>query len=284
MKETNFQADRILDQYYAVHDHGFIALVDYMGGDEAIDRAARNSVGLHLDQRTAGERAGLINRLMRDEHTSPFEMCELKFHCCMPIFVARQWIRHRTASVNEFSGRYSKMPCLFYTPKPEDVCFQNTSNKQGRGQMVDKGTTDGFLGNLLAEREYTSINYHWAIDCGISRELARIDLPLSTFTQWYWKIDLHNLFHFLKLRLNPAAQLEICAYAEIMAAMTRIIAPQLFDAWMNYDLNAVKLSRDTISSIESGVFEFKFPPPITIPELSTFRRRSSDSILEEWGG
>jgi thymidylate synthase (FAD) len=273
MRENNLFADAIVDRYYAVHDHGFVALVDYMGGDEAIDRAARNSVGLHMDGRTAQERQGLINRLMRDEHTSPFEMCELKFHCCMPIFVARQWIRHRTANVNEYSGRYSKMPCLFYTPRAEDVCFQNASNKQGRGEMVDEKTTERFISNLERERGQVVVYYDWALDCGISRELARIDLPLSTYTQWYWKIDLHNLFHFLKLRLNPAAQFEIRVYAQIMAAMIRIVAPQSFAAWEKYELNAYKIYRNEKVDV---------PKVIEVPDLDSFSVRNCVDIINEW--
>jgi thymidylate synthase (FAD) len=282
MKESNPAADSILDQYYAVHNHGFVALIDYMGGDEAVHRAARNSVGLNLEGSAPDLRTGLINRLMRDEHTSPFEMCELKFHCAMPIFVARQWIRHRTANVNEYSGRYSKMPCMFYTPKETDVCFQNKTNKQGRAQMVDEETTARFLSNLDLQRDIAQDNYEWALGCDIARELARIDLPLSTYTQWYWKIDLHNLFHFLKLRVNPAAQIEIQVYAKIMAAITRIVAPQAYAAWENYELNAVKLSRDTIFSIQSGIFEYKFPKVIEIPDIETYSLRSHESVIGDW--
>jgi thymidylate synthase (FAD) len=282
MKERNHVADTILDRYYAVHDHGFISLVDYMGGDEAIDRAARNSIGLHMEGRTEEERAGLINRLMRDEHTSPFEMCELKFHCAMPIFVARQWIRHRTANVNEFSGRYSKMPCKFYSPRDENVSLQNASNKQGRGETADHHTTDQFLSNLDLQRDMVEQNYEWAIDSGISRELARIDLPLSTYTQWYWKIDLHNLFHFLKLRLNPAAQLEIRAYAQIMAAMTRIVAPQSFAAWENYELNSVKVPFDLASASTWVDCNIPVPSPIVIPSLDLFSIRNTVDIIDDW--
>jgi len=233
MKEINLEADQILDKYFAVHDYGFVALVDYMGGDEAIDRAARTSAGKNFKDRTVIDRNKLLGRLTHDKHTSPFEMVELKFHCAMPIFVARQWIRHRTANVNEYSGRYSKMPNMFYLPKPENICHQDKKNKQGRGEIVSPENAFIFQSALIEHRENISELYNSMIAEDFSRELARIDLPLSTYTQWYWKIDLHNLFHFLKLRLEPAAQFEIRQYAQIMAAISRIVAPQAYENWDN---------------------------------------------------
>lgn len=281
-------ADAIIDQYYAVHDHGFIALVDYMGGDSAIDRAARTSVGGNLKERNEGELSRLLGRLMKDRHTSPFEMVELKFHCSMPIFVARQWIRHRTANVNEYSGRYSKMPCMFYTPEPDNVCYQDQKNKQGRVQPLDKTLARTFVNMLVDCRdEVTTPVYNWCTERDISRELARIDLPLSTYTQWYWKIDLHNLLHFLKLRLEPAAQFEIRAYAVVMAAMARALAPITFEHWDNYVLNAVTLSRDAVEAIRLNQPDmnsyFENVQMIEVPQLDSFPLRDVATIVAEWG-
>lgn len=281
-------ADAIIDQYYAVHDHGFVSLVDYMGGDTAIDRAARTSVGGNLKERSETEESKLIGRLMRDRHTSPFEMVELKFHCAMPIFVARQWIRHRTANVNEYSGRYSKMPNMFYTPKPADICHQDKKNKQGRAEQVTPILARKFIDEFQTARILGVMpNYEWAIDSDISRELARIDLPLSTYTQWYWKIDLHNLLHFLKLRLAPEAQFEIRQYALVMAAMARALAPIAFEHWENYLLNSLTLSSEEVRSMKLGLAPIPNPfasyEEIFVPQLASFPLRDVATIVAEWG-
>lgn len=287
MKELNPAADEILDKYFAVHDHGFVALIDYMGGDNAIDRAARTSAGGNFKDRSDAEVSKLLGRLMSDRHTSPFEMVELKFHCAMPIFVARQWVRHRTASLNEYSGRYSKMPCMFYTPEPQNICHQDKKNKQGRAEQVHSSLSNLFNVRSEQHRTLATIDYEWCLENDISRELARIDLPLSTYTQWYWKIDLHNLFHFLKLRLEPAAQFEIRQYATIMAAITRIIAPNAYDHWDNYVLNAVTLSRRQVRAIQELGYEkrtdsFFDRKEIEVPSLDTFPLRDIESIRKEW--
>jgi thymidylate synthase (FAD) len=279
-------ADAIIDQYYAVHDHGFIALVDYMGGDSAIDRAARTSVGGNLKERNEGEQSRLLGRLMKDRHTSPFEMVELKFHCAMPIFVARQWIRHRTANVNEYSGRYSKMPCMFYTPEPQNICHQDQKNKQGRAEQVSDDLAYNFNAVRQETRRRIEFEYEWGLDHDISRELSRIDLPLSTYTQWYWKIDLHNLLHFLKLRLEPAAQFEIRVYAMVMAAMARALAPIAFEHWDNYVLNAVTLSRDAVEAIRLNQPDmksyFENVQQIVVPFVNELPLRDVATIVAEW--
>ena len=280
-------AEEILNKYFAVHDHGFVALVDYMGGDAAIDTAARTSVGGNLKERSELEQTRLLGRLMKDRHTSPFEMVELKFHCAMPIFVARQWIRHRTANVNEYSGRYSKMPCMFYMPLPMNTCHQNKKNKQGRGEIVDSGLSKAFRNNASAVRALAVENYEWCLEHDIARELARIDLPLATYTQWYWKIDLHNLFHFLKLRLAPDAQFEIRQYATVIAALTRALAPIAYEHWDNYVLNSVTLSRDAVRQIRlndpdlSSYFK-GVGDEIVVPPLVSFPLRDVQIIENEW--
>jgi thymidylate synthase (FAD) len=201
-------AEELLGLYFPVLDHGFVSLVDYMGGDGAIEQAARVAYGQGTRQTT--QTRGLIRYLYRHAHTSPLEMTEVKLHCAMPIFVARQWIRHRTANVNEMSGRYSLMPMQFYTPPSAQLRPQSKTNKQGReAEAVDEGLRDIAFQKWKEQRQDAVANYEWLTQNDFARELARIDLPLSTYTQWYWKIDLHNLLHFLTLRVDAHAQWEI---------------------------------------------------------------------------
>ena len=240
-RPTNPRAEEILGGYFPVLDHGFVALVDYMGGDDSIERAARVSYG--YGTRKSSRTRGLIRYLRRHRHTTPSEMVELKFHCAMPMFIARQWIRHRTASVNEYSGRYSLMPLLFYTPDEAHFNVQSATNNQGRGERADERTYREAAERWDAIRGQAAGTYEWMVGEDVAREIARIDLPLSTYTQWYWKIDLHNLLHFLSLRVDPHAQYEIRAYAEVMAGMMARVAPLSYEAWLDYDLGGRPLSR-----------------------------------------
>jgi thymidylate synthase (FAD) len=235
-------AEEILGLYFPVLDHGFVSLVDYMGTDDDIERAARVSYGYGTRKRS--QTRGLIRYLRRHKHTTPSEMVELKFHCCMPIFVARQWIRHRTANVNELSGRYSLIPMLFYSPPPEQLQKQSRKNNQGRS-----GDTLEVAQVVEAQRRWQEIRagaasaYEWMTSQDVARELARIDLPLSTYTQWYWKIDLHNLLHFLTLRVDRHAQWEIRVFGQVMAGMLKRVAPLSYEAWIDYDVCGGHLSR-----------------------------------------
>lgn len=235
-------AEEILGLYFPVLDHGFVALVDYMGTDDCVERAARVSYGYGTRKQSLTR--GLIRYLRRHLHTTPSEMVELKFHCCMPMFVARQWIRHRTANVNEYSGRYSLMPLLFYTPAREQLQTQSRSNNQGRsGEPVSDADYDAAVERWRRVRSAAGETYEWMTGREMAREIARIDLPLSTYTQWYWKIDLHNLLHFLKLRVDPHAQWEIQEYGAVMAGMLKRVAPLSFEAWLDYDVGGARLSR-----------------------------------------
>jgi thymidylate synthase (FAD) len=234
-------AEEILGGYFPVLDHGFVSLVDYMGSDEDVERAARVSYGYGTRQKSATR--GLIRYLRRHRHTTPSEMVEFKFHCAMPMFVARQWIRHRTASVNEYSGRYSLMPLLYYRPDGEHFALQSQDNRQGRDQVAAREVWEAAVARWDRLRADASGTYEWLLEQDVARELARIDLPLSTYTQWYWKIDLHNLLHFLSLRADPHAQWEIQVYARIMAGMVKRVAPLSFGAWLDYDLGGRPFSR-----------------------------------------
>jgi thymidylate synthase (FAD) len=234
-------AEEILGRYYRVLDHGFVALVDYMGSDDAVEQAARVSYG--AGTRKVSETRGLIRYLRRHRHTTPSEMVELKFHCAMPMFVARQWIRHRTASVNELSARYSLMPLLFYTPKEEQFELQSHSNKQGREGGAPPEVYREAVERWERLRAGSGDAYRWMLEEDVARELARIDLPLSTYTQWYWKVDLHNLLHFLSLRVDPRAQWEIQEFGRAIAGMVKRVAPLSYEAWLDYDLESRPLTR-----------------------------------------
>jgi len=233
-------ADELLDKYFPVLDYGFVALKEYMGSDESIEEAAR--VSYAYGTRKSSDTRTLIRSLVRRGHTSPLEMVELKFHCAMPIFVARQWIRHRTASVNEMSGRYSLMPMLFYRPTPEQVQAQSKKDKQGRGGWLPTKTVNSFLGSVDRSVQEHKNWYHWATENDIARELARINLPLNVYTQWYWKIDGNNLFKTLSLRCDEHAQWETRQYFNVIAGITKRVLPITFEAWEDYYFNAKKFS------------------------------------------
>ena len=251
--------EEMLYEPVPVLDHGFIRVVDYMGDDGAIVQAARVSYG--RGTRRISEDQGLINYLMRHRHTTPFEMCEIKYHVKLPIFVARQWIRHRMANVNEYSGRYSILDNEFYIPAPEHLAAQATTNRQGRGTLLDGAAAQHVLDLLRedAERAYRGyvelLNEDAAgtpIDPsrpGLARELGRMNLSLNFYTQWYWKTDLHNLMHFLSLRADPHAQYEIRAYAEAMLGTLARWVPMTHAAFLEYRMNAALLSATGLSVI-----------------------------------
>jgi len=240
-RPTTPAAEEILGGYFPVLDHGFVALVDYMGSDEDIERAARVSYG--YGTRKVSRTRGLVRYLRRHAHTTPSEMVELKFHCAMPIFVARQFVRHRTANINEYSGRYSLMPLLFYQPNPAQFALQSSANNQGRESLpAPSPLYEEAIRRWEAIRDSSADTYSWLVGEEVARELARIDLPLSTYTQWYWKIDLHNLLHFLRLRVDPHAQWEIREYGRIMAGMLERVAPLTYEAWLDYDVLGQRMS------------------------------------------
>jgi thymidylate synthase (FAD) len=235
-----------------VLDHGFVRVIDYMGDDAAVVQAARVSYG--RGTRKVSEDAGLIRYLMRHRHSTPFEMCEIKYHVKLPIFVARQWIRHRTANVNEISARYSILDREFYMPAPEHLAAQSAANRQGRGEVLDGDEAAEVLGLLRDDATRTYDNYAAMLNegadgepldparRGLARELARMNLTLNTYTQWYWKTDLHNLLNFLSLRADAHAQYEIRVYAEAMLESLRAWVPLTHAAFEEYRLGAVTLS------------------------------------------
>ena len=240
-----------------VHDHGLVALVDVMPrlvakgttADAAIVQAARVSYG--EGTKHVNEDRGLIRYLARHRHTTPFEMIEFKFHHVMPIFVARQWIRHRTANVNEYSARYSVVRDRFYHPSVENVRQQSASNRQGGDQPADEMTATEFC-KYLDEVEASYARYQQFLDKGVAREMARIALPVSIYTEWYWKCDLHNIFHFLSLRMDAHAQQEIRDYATAMYALIQPIVPIAAEAFVDYNLESLHLSRLEAEALRTG--------------------------------
>ncbi|WP_378943312.1 FAD-dependent thymidylate synthase [Paracoccus sp. R86501] len=229
---------------YPVLDHGFVRVIDYMGDDAAICQAARVSYG--TGTKSVQNDEGLIRYLMRHWHSTPFEMCEVKLHVKLPVFVARQWIRHRTANINEYSGRYSVMDREFYIPAEDKLAAQSSQNHQGRGEVLQGEEAQRVL-NLLREdamRSYDNYEFMLSQDGqqGLARELARMNLPTNIYTQWYWKVDLHNLLHFLRLRADSHAQYEIRAYADVMCDIVKDWVPAAFGAFRDYRMDAVSLS------------------------------------------
>ncbi|WP_264338905.1 FAD-dependent thymidylate synthase [Wolbachia endosymbiont (group A) of Cheilosia soror] len=241
------EIDEILYEEHKVLDHGFIRVVDYMGSDSAIVQAARVSYGKGTKQISRDE--ALIKYLMRHHHTTPFEMCEIKFHVKLPIFVARQWIRHRTANVNEYSARYSILDNEFYTPKPEQVAKQSDNNKQGSGESFDPDTSKEIIDSLTNDSNLVYSHYEKFIEQGLAREIARTNLMLNYYTQFYWKIDLHNLLHFLKLRADKHAQYEIRVYAEVMLDIIKKWVPLAYNAFFEYCLESACISRTGLEII-----------------------------------
>ncbi|MBW7855145.1 MAG: FAD-dependent thymidylate synthase [Ignavibacteria bacterium] len=257
-RDTNPQIEEILGKEFKILDHGFIRIIDYMGCDSSIVQAARVSYGTGTKKRTQDR--NLIRYLMRHRHTTPFEMCEIKLHIKLPIFVARQWIRHRTANVNEYSARYSILDKEYYTP--DSISEQSKNNNQGRGDEIigieskeSIKLIDDF--SALAYENYTSLinvdNDGVIIDVNkksVAREIARMVLPTNYYTQWYWKIDLHNLLHFLSLRADSHAQYEIRVYAEKIAEIVKLWVPDTYEAFNDYVLNASLLSSHEVSLIK----------------------------------
>ena len=240
-----------------IHEHGLIGLVDVMPrlvakgqtADSAIVQAARVSYG--EGTKRVNEDRGLIRYLLRHRHTTPLEMIEFKFHVVMPIFIARQWIRHRTANVNEYSARYSVVPDRFYVPSIENVRAQSKSNRQGGDESADVGTAQQFL-DYLDQCQSQYKHYEDLLEKGVSRELARIGLPVNIYTEWYWKCDLHNILHFLSLRMDAHAQQEIRDYAYAMFALIKPIVPVAAEAFEDYRLGGAHLTRLELDSLRSG--------------------------------
>ncbi len=265
LRPVSPELEQVLYKPIEVLDHGFVRVMDYMGNDSSVVQAARVSYGAGTKKVNADK--GLINYLMAHRHTTPFEMCEIKFHIKLPIFIARQWIRHRTASVNEYSARYSIMEDEFYIPKAEHLAAQSKVNHQGRDEArVLTGEEQKQVLEILKKDSATSYKHYLEMinqdaagnivddsKDGLARELARMNLPINCYTQWYWKIDLHNLLHFLRLRADPHAQYEIRAYAEVMLDLVQKWVPHCFEAFMKHRKDGKELSNKALEVIKKMV-------------------------------
>lgn len=260
LRDVSAGVEEILYTPIPVLDHGFVRVIDYMGTDSSIVQAARVSYG--KGTKKINEDAGLINYLLRHRHTTPFEMCEIKFHIKLPIFIARQWIRHRTANVNEYSGRYSIMDKEFYIPAPEHLAAQSKINHQGRGDVLEGEEAQRVLQLLKQDATQAYAHYEEMLNMdanenildenksGLARELARMNLSLNFYTQWYWKIDLHNLLHFLALRADGHAQYEIRVYAEAMLSVLKAWVPITHAAFMDYRVGGTSLSAKGLAIVK----------------------------------
>ncbi|MFC3086147.1 FAD-dependent thymidylate synthase [Tabrizicola soli] len=265
---------------HPVLDHGFIRVIDYMGDDSAIVQAARVSYGAGTKHVQNDE--GLIRYLMRHWHSTPFEMCEVKLHVKLPVFVARQWIRHRTANVNEYSARYSILDREFYIPEPAQLAAQSTVNNQGRGEVLTGEESARVLAMLKSDAAQMYDHYEAMLSQdgqqGLARELARMNLPMNIYTQWYWKTDLHNLMHFLRLRADPHAQYEIRVYAEAIADCVRDWVPLAFAAFEDYRMGGVTLSAKAIA-----VLKRRLAGETVTQEASGMSKGEWREFVEVWG-
>lgn len=268
-------AEEILDKEYPVLDKGFVRLVDYFGGDQRIVQSARVSYG--EGTKSVSQDGALIDYLLRHQHTSPFEQVVMTFHVKMPIFVARQWVRHRTGRMNEVSGRYSIMKDEFYVPAEDKVAPQSKDNKQGRStEAFDKDTADKIISQLEAGQKEAYENYSELIDSGLAREIARINLPLSLYTEFYWEMDLHNLFHFLKLRLDSHAQYEIRVYAEVILEMCRKVAPMATESFINHMNEGVNFSGEEMDALRKVLAGE--PNPLEGKKLDRFNEKIKTGV------
>ena len=277
--------EKILYEAFPVLDHGFVRVVDYMGDDTSIVQSARVSYG--KGTKKVSTDAGLIKYLMRHWHSTPFEMCEIKYHIKLPIFIARQWIRHRTANVNEYSARYSILDKEFYLPIKKNLAAQSTSNRQGRGDVIDGKQANEVLELLKNDAERTYKNYEMMLNerydgstidenkKGLARELARMNLTLNTYTQWYWKTDLLNLMNFLRLRADRHAQYEIRAYAEVMLDTLKKWVPITFEAFMDYRVGGTEVSAKGKLIIQSLIKGEK-----VLPEKTDLSKREWNELMD----
>jgi thymidylate synthase (FAD) len=253
MRRNNPGADNLLGQVIPVLDKGSVCLVDYWGDDTSVVEAARVSYGKAADVHDVEGNRRLINYLMKHDHGSPFEQCGMAFNVKAPIFVFREWHRHRTASLNEISGRYAQLPDEYYIPAPERVQTQSATNKQGSGDQCSEDVTEDFRINVEATGMDAFAEYHLALTAGVSRELARIVLPLNTYSSMRWSCNLRNLLHFLRLRTAPNAQFEIRVFAEAIAEVVKAAYPLVYTAWVEHVQKAVTLSYSEVQCLRAAI-------------------------------
>lgn len=269
------EAEKILDKEFQVLDKGFVRLVDYYGSDQRIVQSARVSYG--DGTKSVSEDAALIDYLLRHQHTSPFEQVVFTFHLKMPIFVARQWVRHRTGRMNEVSGRYSIMKDEFYVPEISCIAKQSKSNKQGRGEIFSADEAESFRSEFQESQKKSYAEYSEMVEKGVARELARINLPLSLYTEFYWQMDLHNLFHFLKLRLDSHAQYEIRAFSERILEIAKIVCPLASSSFENVMKESVTFNGEEMEALRK-ILDGKENPIADEKKLRRFNEKIRTGI------
>ena len=273
------ELDAMLGTPIPALDKGFVRVIDYMGSDDAIVQAARVSYG--TGTKKLNEDKGLIRYLLRHRHTTPFEMCEIKLHVKLPIFVARQWVRHRTANINEYSARYSIMDKEFYIPEQQQLAAQHQHNKQGRGEKIADDKKQQIIDYIQNHSDKSYEDYEWLInEMGLARELARSSLPVNIYTQWYWKIDLHNLLHFIALRQDAHAQYEIRVYANILADIVKKWVPVTYAAFENYIAGGAHISKDALAFIKAQLNGNTQQANDIIASMSAGEKRELYQLLE----
>ncbi len=258
-RTQNAAADALIDKPFPCLDKGHVMLIDYMGDDASIVQAARVSYGKDVEFDAVKDRK-LIHYLMSHRHTTPFEMVQIKVRMKLPIFVARQWVRHRTASLNEVSGRYTQLKDDFYVPRVEDIRTQSATNKQGSGEAIDNDLATQIREDLRDEQKGVYENYDLMVKSGMAKELARINLPVSTYTEWYWNQSLHNMFHLLGLRMDSHAQYEIRVYANALWEIVKAIAPMACEAFEEHRLNGASFSGTELGILASKMMECHATP------------------------
>ncbi len=269
------EAEEILDKEFKVLDKGFVRLVDYYGSDQRIVQAARVSYG--NGTKTVNQDAGLIDYLLRHQHTSPFEQVVFTFHVKMPIFVARQWVRHRMGRMNEVSGRYSIMKDEFYVPETSCMAKQSTDNKQGRGEVLEETDAKKLQKDFEDGQKDAYETYSEMVEGGLAREIARINLPLALYTEFYWQMDLHNLFHFLKLRLDSHAQYEIRVYAEVMLEMVKKVCPLAASSFINNMKTGVTFTGEEMDALRA-IIDGKENPITDEKKLKRFKAKIETGV------
>lgn len=275
-------AEEMIGKEIPCLNKGHVMLVDYMGGDYSVVQAARTSYAQEMKHEFDQIKdTGLINYLMAHRHTTPFEMVQIKVRMKLPIFVARQWVRHRTASLNEVSARYTQLPDDFYLPEPENVSFQSESNKQGRGEAVDREKAEVVRDVFSRDQELLYDHYKAGIGEGVAKELARINLPVSIYTEWYWDQSLWNMLHLLSLRMDSHAQYEIRVYANALYEIVKAVAPVSLAAWEEHVFNAVRFSATELKLLKRWIDVAVNGLPVTMTDPISSPGRMAPFLVED---
>lgn len=279
IKPTNYELDAILDKEFKVLDHGFVRLVDYMGDEDSIANSAR--ISYQKGTKAISENVALIDYLWRNQHTSVFESCEIQFHLKMPIFIAAQFLRHRTANLNQISARYSVISDEFYLPSLDQLCEQSKGNKQGRDKPLNQNVAIKIQSDMQETYEFAYKQYQKLLETGLARELARSVLPQAIYTELYWKMDAKNLMHFLKLRCDPHAQQEIREYAFVILDIFKLWLPNLYKTFNNHTVNSKNISANNLELLKQCIDPTKVQDMIAECDQSKGEKKEFVKVLQQ---